>query len=64
MLSIRYKTIVQIKDTACLQIGGLCWYPSEFTLEITFEIILPLLLGYFCYLWFIVGVMGNYLLCL
>ena len=54
-LSTCRKTAVQTADTACLQIGSLCWYPSEGTYEITFEITIPL--GYN-------GVMGDYLLCL
>ena len=45
VLSTHRKTAVQTAETACLQIGGLCWYPNEGTLEITFEISLPLLLG-------------------
>ena len=40
VLSTYRKTAVQIENTACLQIGGLCWYLSEGT----FEMILPLLL--------------------
>ena len=40
-LSTCRKTEIQTADTACLQIGGLCWYPSEDTL--------PLLIGLYCY---------------
>ena len=40
VLSTHHKTAVQIADTACLQVGGLFWYPSEGTL--------PLLLGLYC----------------
>ena len=37
-LSTCCKIAVQIADTACLQIGGFCWYPSEGTFVITYEI--------------------------
>ena len=39
-LSTCHKTAVQTADTACLKIGGLCWYPSEGTL--------PFILGLYC----------------
>ena len=49
-LSTCCKTAVQIAYTACLQIGGLCWYPIEGTLSL----LLGLYLGYICYLWIII----------
>ena len=48
-LSTCRNTIVQTADIACLQIGGLCWYPSEGNLP------LGLPLGY-------IGFIGHYLL--
>ena len=34
VLSTHCNTAVKTADTACLQIGGLCWYPSEGTFAI------------------------------
>ena len=57
-LSTHRKIVAQTADTACLQIGGLFWYPSEGTFEITLPLLpwlLLLPLGYS-------GVIGDYLL--
>ena len=61
-LSTCCKSAVQTADTACLQIGGLCWYPSEGTfvtwvIPMRLSLRLPYFcyLGYFCYLWVIEG---------
>ena len=43
VLSTHCKAAIQTANIACLQIGGLCWYPSEDTHEITFGITLLLL---------------------
>ena len=45
-LSTHRKTAVQKTDTAYLQKGGFCWYPSEGTYEITFEITLATLVTF------------------
>ena len=58
VLSKHHKTAVQTADTACLHIGGLCWYPTDGTFEITLPLLtwsLLLPLGYS-------GVIGDYLL--
>ena len=56
VLNTCHKTAVQTADTACPQMGGLCWYPSEGTLPLLLWLLL-LPLGYS-------GVIGDKLLCL
>ena len=53
-LSTHCKTAVQTENTTCLQIGGLCWYPSDGTLPLLLWLLL-LPLGYS-------GVIGDYVL--
>ena len=58
MFSILSKASVQTTYIESIQIGGLCWYPSEGTLgwlEITLPLLFGFYLGYICYLWVAMG---------